>query len=49
MVSDTKLTKLGWRKVAAEFLPSSANVTAMAFLVKTAYYKNLAYVSSGSS
>lgn len=42
-VSDTKGNKLAWRRLAGEFLPGSANLTTQAFLVKTAYYKNLAY------
>lgn len=42
-VSDTKNNKLAWRRIAAEFLPSHANATTQAFLVKTIYYKNLAY------
>ncbi|KAF2449398.1 hypothetical protein P171DRAFT_469459 [Karstenula rhodostoma CBS 690.94] len=41
-VSDTKGNKLAWRRLAGEFLPGSANLTTQAFLVKTAYYKNLA-------
>ncbi|KAF2203584.1 hypothetical protein GQ43DRAFT_478934 [Delitschia confertaspora ATCC 74209] len=41
-VSDTKQTKLGWRRLAGEFLPGSNNLTTQAFLVKSAYYKNLA-------
>jgi chromatin structure-remodeling complex subunit RSC9 len=43
-VSDTKNNKLAWRKIATEFLPKSSSITTQAFLVKTAYYKNLAYV-----
>ncbi len=45
-VSDTKGNKLAWRKIATDFLPGSANVVQLAFQVKTAYYKNLAYVLS---
>ena len=44
-VSDTKNNKLAWRKIATEFLPKSPSITTQAFLVKTAYYKNLAYVN----
>lgn len=40
--SDVKGNKLAWRRIAADFLPSNVNVVQMAFLVKTAYYKNLA-------
>jgi len=43
-VSDTKGNKLAWRKIATDFLPGTANVIQLAFQVKTAYYKNLAYV-----
>lgn len=43
-VSDTKGNKLAWRRIASEFLPNSPSITTQAFLVKTAYYKNLAYV-----
>jgi chromatin structure-remodeling complex subunit RSC9 len=43
-VSDTKGNKLAWRRVAQEFMPHNVNVVQMAFLLKTAYYKNLAYV-----
>ncbi|KAF2091340.1 hypothetical protein K490DRAFT_32897 [Saccharata proteae CBS 121410] len=41
-VSDTKGNKLAWRRIAAEFLPPSSNATTQAFVVKNAYYKNLA-------
>ncbi|KAF2139377.1 uncharacterized protein K452DRAFT_275626 [Aplosporella prunicola CBS 121167] len=41
-VSDTKNNKLAWRRVAGEFFGQSSNATTQAFLVKTAYYKNLA-------
>jgi hypothetical protein len=44
-VSDTKGNKLAWRRLAGEFLPGSSNLTTQAFLVKTAYYKNLAYAA----
>lgn len=44
-VSDTKGNKLAWRRVAGEFLPGSSNLTTQAFLVKSAYYKNLTYAS----
>ena len=42
-MSDTKNNKLAWRRLAAEFLPGEKTVTTLAFLVKSAYYKNLAY------
>ncbi|KAH7057065.1 RSC complex subunit Rsc9 [Macrophomina phaseolina] len=41
-VSDTKNNKLAWRRIAAEFIPSDKNLTTHAFLVKKAYYYNLA-------
>jgi chromatin structure-remodeling complex subunit RSC9 len=41
-VSDTKTHKLAWRRLAGEFLPGSNNLTTQAFIVKSAYYKNLA-------
>ncbi|QDS71915.1 hypothetical protein FKW77_000472 [Venturia effusa] len=41
-VCDTKLHKLAWRKIAQDFMPSNVNVVQMAFLMKSAYYKNLA-------
>ncbi|KAE8840171.1 hypothetical protein HRS9122_06776 [Pyrenophora teres f. teres] len=41
-VSDTRNNKLAWRRIATEFLPKSPSITTQAFLVKTAYYKNLA-------
>ncbi|KAF2130297.1 hypothetical protein P153DRAFT_430541 [Dothidotthia symphoricarpi CBS 119687] len=41
-VSDTKGNKLAWRRLAAEFLPGSPSLNTQAFLVKSAYYKNLA-------
>ena len=40
--ADTKGNPLAWRRIASEFLPANAQVTTLAFLVKTAYYKNLA-------
>lgn len=42
-MSDTKGNKLAWRRLAGEFLPGSPSLTTQAFLVKTTYYKNLAY------
>jgi len=44
-VSDTKNNKLAWRRLAADFLrdSSATQLTTQAFLIKTAYYKNLAY------
>jgi chromatin structure-remodeling complex subunit RSC9 len=45
-VSDTKTNKLAWRRLAGEFLPGSSNLTTQAFIVKSAYYKNLAYASA---
>jgi chromatin structure-remodeling complex subunit RSC9 len=42
-VSDTKGNKLAWRRIAVEFLPHNANIITLAFQVKTAYYKNIAY------
>ncbi|KAF2116266.1 hypothetical protein BDV96DRAFT_544953 [Lophiotrema nucula] len=41
-VSDTKGNKLAWRRLAGEFLPGSPNLTTQAFILKSAYYKNLA-------
>ena len=43
-VSDTKNNKLAWRRLAADFLrdSSASQLTTQAFLIKTAYYKNLA-------
>lgn len=43
-VSDTKNNKLAWRRLAADFLQdsSASQITTQAFLIKTAYYKNLA-------
>ncbi|KAF2020868.1 hypothetical protein BU24DRAFT_416536 [Aaosphaeria arxii CBS 175.79] len=41
-VSDTKGNKLAWRRLAGEFLPGSPHLTTQAFIVKTAYYRNLA-------
>lgn len=42
-VSDTKGNKLAWRRLASEFLPGSNTITTQAFILKSAYYKNLAY------
>ncbi|KAF1811877.1 hypothetical protein P152DRAFT_436752 [Eremomyces bilateralis CBS 781.70] len=42
IVSDTKGNKLAWRRIASELLPPSAQIGTLAFMVKTAYYKNLA-------
>ena len=36
--------KLAWRKLGHEFGLGSSNVAAYAFLLKTVYYNNLAYV-----
>lgn len=44
-VSDTKGNKLAWRRLAGEFLPGSPNLTTQAFIVKSSYYKNLAYAT----
>lgn len=41
-VSDTKGNPLAWRKMASEFLPGSSSIATQAFMVKTAYYRNLA-------
>ncbi|KAK0654250.1 Chromatin structure-remodeling complex subunit rsc9 [Lasiodiplodia hormozganensis] len=41
-VSDTKNNKLAWRRIAADFIPPDQNPTTQAFIVKKAYYKNLA-------
>lgn len=43
-VSDTKGNKLAWRRIAGEFLPNGPSLTTQAFLVKSTYYRNLAYV-----
>jgi chromatin structure-remodeling complex subunit RSC9 len=43
-MSDTRANKLAWRRLAMEFLPHNSNMVQFAFQVKTAYYKNLAYV-----
>ncbi|KAF2429354.1 hypothetical protein EJ08DRAFT_635644 [Tothia fuscella] len=40
--SDIKGNKLAWRRISSEFLTGGQNVVQLAFLVKTAYYKNLA-------
>lgn len=44
LCSDTKAKPLMWRKVAEEFLGKSPHLAAQAFMVKSAYYKNLVYV-----
>lgn len=41
LVSDTKAKPLMWRKIAEEFLGKSPHLAAQAFMVKSAYYKNL--------
>lgn len=41
LVSDTKAKPLMWRKVAEEFLGRGPHLAAQAFMVKSAYYKNL--------
>lgn len=44
-VSDTKKIKLAWRNIGQEFkLGSNQALPTLAFTLKTAYYKNLAYV-----
>jgi chromatin structure-remodeling complex subunit RSC9 len=45
-MSDTRGNKLAWRRLAMEFLPHTNNMVQFAFQVKTAYYKNLAYVDA---
>lgn len=42
IVSDTKQSKLAWRKMGVEFNLGTANLPALAFSLKSAYYKNLA-------
>lgn len=37
--------KLAWRKVGQEFGLGNSNLPALAFSLKSTYYKNLAYVS----
>lgn len=44
MVSDTKQSKLAWRKIGQDFNLGTTNLPALAFNLKTAYYKNLAFV-----
>lgn len=44
LVSDTKAKPLMWRKIAEDFLGRSPHLAAQAFMVKSAYYKNLVYV-----
>ena len=41
--------KLAWRKLGHEFGLGSSNVAAYAFLLKSVYYNNLAYVQAGYS
>ena len=41
VVSDTKSNKLMWRKIGQDF--HFGNSPTLAFTLKTAYYKNLAY------
>lgn len=41
LVSDTKAKPLMWRKLAEDFVGKSPHVAAQAFMVKSAYYKNL--------
>jgi hypothetical protein len=43
-VSDIKGNKLAWRRIAGEFLPNGPSLTTQAFLIKSIYYRNLAYV-----
>jgi chromatin structure-remodeling complex subunit RSC9 len=45
-VSDIKGNKLAWRRIAGEFLPNGPSLTTQAFLVKSIYYRNLAYVTT---
>ncbi|TKA79537.1 hypothetical protein B0A49_00382 [Cryomyces minteri] len=42
LVSDTKKTRLGWRRIAEDFIGKSPHLPAQAFTTKSAYYKNLA-------
>lgn len=42
IVSDAKGNKLAWRKLGQEFNLGTANLPAQAFMLKTAYYRNLA-------
>jgi hypothetical protein len=48
-MSDTKANKLAWRRLAMEFLPNNSNMVQFAFQVKTAYYKNLAWVGDAAA
>jgi chromatin structure-remodeling complex subunit RSC9 len=48
-VSDIKGNKLAWRRIASEFLPNGPSLTTQAFLVKSTYYRNLAYVPRRSN
>jgi chromatin structure-remodeling complex subunit RSC9 len=41
LVSDTKAKPLAWRKLAEEFIGKTPHLAAQAFMVKSAYYKNL--------
>lgn len=41
LVSDTKAKPLMWRKLAEEFIGKTPHLAAQAFMVKSAYYKNL--------
>ena len=43
-MSDTKAKPLAWRRISGEFLPAGPHLQYQAFMVKTIYYKNLAYV-----
>lgn len=44
LVSDTKAKPLMWRTIAGDFLGKSPHLAAQAFMVKSAYYRNLVYV-----
>ena len=44
-MSDTKAKPLAWRKMTGEFMPPGPHLQYQAFMVKTIYYKNLAYVT----
>ena len=46
-MSDTKAKPLAWRRISGEFLPAGPHLQYQAFMVKTIYYKNLAYVYPG--
>lgn len=45
VVSDTKQSKLAWRRIGQDFNLGTSNLPALAFNLKTAYYKTLAFVS----